>query len=178
MSGAARARPAVPLLERSSGLHNASAALDYLVRMLSLAARRGLHTTVLALQLDEAAQLSAAAVRRAERRLVPALKARLRTHELLAHWAPGAFVVVLPDADIPSALVLASDLRQVAADAGARPGHRGAGGISLSIGVHTRAAHHDTVADWRTLAAEMIIAAQRALDVSAANGPGRIEIEP
>ncbi len=173
-----RARPAVPLLERGSGLPNASAALDYLVRVLSLAARRDFCTTVLALRLEGPAGPSVAALRRLERQLIPVLSPRLRTHEMLAHWGPGAFIVVLPDADTASALVLASDLRQLAADALAQRRKRGHEPPALSIGVHTRTAHHDTVTDWRTLAAEMIIAAQRALDVSTANGPGRIEIEP
>ncbi|WP_334136196.1 hypothetical protein [Tepidimonas sp.] len=174
----ARPPPAQPLLERGSGLPNAAAVLDYLVRVLSLAARRELSTTVLALALDAPEALGAAALRRAERRVAPALVARLRTHEMLAHWAPGSFVVVMPDADTASALVLASDLRQIGADTLGTRRARSPGCHSLSIGVHTRAPAHEGMRDWRTLAAEMIIAAQRALDISTANGPGRIEIEP
>ena len=102
------------------------------------------------------------------RRLAP----RLRAHEMLAHWGPAQFVVVLPDADVPGALVLAEDLRQLASaarDDGLAP-------VSVSIGVHGRRAGAEQ--DLRELAAEMVIAAQRALEATEANGPGRIEIEP
>jgi len=46
----------------------------------------------------------------------------------------------------------------------------------VSIGLHSRRPTPDQ--DLRELAAEMVVAAQRVLEVTQANGPGRIEIEP
>jgi GGDEF domain-containing protein len=167
-----RAPADLPLREGATGLPNRAAALDALTRALSLAERRGLSVTVLFIILDNPATERERA--RAEHTLAQRLVPRLRTHELLAHWAPGAFVVVLPDADLPASLVLASDLRQIAATADDGPPATGAG--SISIGVHSRTPpfRHDL----RELAAEMVIAVQRVLEVTAGNGPGRIEIEP
>lgn len=170
-----RSTPGMPLREAATGLPNRAAALDQLTRALSLAERRGLAVTVLFIALDAAAQQRRADLARSEHALVQRLVPRLRTHELLAHWGAGQLLVVLPDADIASALVLASDLRQLAAapssdaDANAAP-------LSISIGLHSRRPQPEQ--DVRGLAAEMVIAAQRALEVTAANGPGRIEIEP
>ena len=166
-----------PLRRGDSGLPNRAAALDYLVRMVSLAERRGLSVTVLVIALDEV-PASRTALDEAERDVARRLTPRLRTHEVLAHWGPGQFLVVLPGADVPSALVLAGDLRQLAAAPAADgpTARAGDAGRSVSIGVHSRAPRGGQ--DLRALAAEMVIAAQRALEVTQANGPGRIEIEP
>lgn len=167
----------LPLREARTGLPNRAAALDHLPRALSLAERRGLSVTVLVIALDEV-PASRPALDEAERDVARRLSPRLRTHEVLAHWGPGQFLVVLPDADVPSALVLAGDLRQLAA-APATDGptvRAGDAPRSISIGVHSRAPRGGQ--DLRELAAEMVIAAQRALEVTGANGPGRIEIEP
>lgn len=167
----------LPLREARTGLPNRAAALDHLPRALSLAERRGLSVTVLVIALDEV-PASRTALDEAERDVARRLAPRLRTHEVLAHWGPGQFLVVLPDADVPSALVLAGDLRQLAA-APATDGPTARAGDaprSVSIGMHSRAPRGGQ--DLRELAAEMVIAAQRALEVTGANGPGRIEIEP
>jgi len=150
------------------------AALDYLGRVLSLAERRGSTVTVMVVAIDDVAGDRTHDATDAERLIAQRLASRLRTHELLAHWEPGQFLVVLPDADTASALVLASDLRQCAAAAeatGPSPQPR-----SVSIGLHSRRPTPDQ--DLRELAAEMVVAAQRVLEVTQANGPGRIEIEP
>lgn len=167
----------LPLREARTGLPNRAAALDHLPRALSLAERRGLSVTVLVIALDEV-PASRTALDEAERDVARRLTPRLRTHEVLAHWGPGQFLVVLPDADVPSALVLAGDLRQLAAAPAADGPTARAGDPrrSVSIGVHSRAPRGGQ--DLRELAAEMVIAAQRALEVTGANGPGRIEIEP
>ncbi|WP_334155088.1 diguanylate cyclase domain-containing protein [Tepidimonas sp.] len=167
----------LPLREARTGLPNRAAALDHLPRALSLAERRGLSVTVLVIALDEV-PASRTALDEAECDVARRLTPRLRTHEVLAHWGPGQFLVVLPDADVPSALVLAGDLRQLAAAPAADGPTARAGDArrSVSIGVHSRAPRGRQ--DLRELAAEMVIAAQRALEVTGANGPGRIEIEP
>lgn len=170
-----RSAPDLPLREAATGLPNRAAALDHLPRALSLAERRGLTVTVLVIALDGAAQRGGADLVRIERDLARRLAPRLRTHELLAHWGPGQFLVVLPDADVPNALVLAGDLRQLAAAPASAPAS-GDPQPSVSIGLHSRAPQGGQ--DLRELAAEMVIAAQRALEVTGANGPGRIEIEP
>ena len=143
------------------------AALDYLARALSLAERRGGTVTVMVVTVDAAPGGRTDDGEAVEQAIAQRLLPRLRTHELLAHWAPGQFLVVLPDADTASALVLASDLRQCASTA--EP-------CSVSIGLHSRRPRPDD--DVRELAAEMVVAAQRVLEVTQANGPGRIEIEP
>lgn len=175
---ARRARPAdLPLREASTGLLNRAAVLDHLPRALSLAERRGLSVTVLVIALDEP-PASRAALAEAERDVARRLAPRLRTHEVMAHWGPGQFLIVLTDADVPSALVLAGDLRQLATAPAADGLMAGAGESprSVSIGLHSRAPRGGQ--DLRELAAEMVIAAQRALEVTGTNGPGRIEIEP
>ncbi|MDT7927995.1 diguanylate cyclase domain-containing protein [Tepidimonas sp.] len=162
------------LREASTVLPGRLAALDYLGRVLSLAERRGSTVTVMVVAIDGVAGDRTHDATDAERLIAQRLAPRLRTHELLAHWGPGQFLVVLPDADTASALVLASDLRQCAAAAeatGPSPQPR-----SVSIGLHSRRPTPDQ--DLRELAAEMVVAAQRVLEVTQANGPGRIEIEP
>lgn len=157
-----------PLRRGDTGLPNRAAALDYLVRVASVAVRRSGTVTVMVVQADQRHAAALATERALARRLAP----RLRAHEMLAHWGQAEFLIVLPDADVPAALVLAEDLRQLATVA-----HDG--GLlaaSISIGVHGRAPRADR--DLRELAAEMVIAAQRALEATQANGPGRIEIEP
>lgn len=158
-----------PLRRGDTGLPNRAAALDYLVRVASVAERRRCGVAVLVVQADRPLPRPARVL---EQALSQRLPPRLRAHEMLAHWGAAEFVVVLPDADVPGALVLAEDLRQLAA-AGREDG---VPAVSVSIGVHGRAPRADQ--DLRELAAEMVIAAQRALEATQANGPGRIEIEP
>ncbi|MEW6694569.1 MAG: diguanylate cyclase [Pseudomonadota bacterium] len=172
-------RADVPLREGDTRLPNRAAALDQLPRALSLAERRGLTVTLLWIVVDQPSARHDAQ-QRADLDLAHRLLPRLRTHEMLTHWGPGQFLLLLPDADVPSALVLASDLRQLA---GAVPPEGAAdapaaavAATSISIGVHGRRPHG--AQDWRELAAEMVIAVQRVLEITVANGPGRIEIEP
>jgi fumarylpyruvate hydrolase len=162
------------LREASTVLPGRLAALDYLGRVLSLAERRGSTVTVMVVAIDDVAGDRAHDATDAERLIAQRLAPRLRTHELLAHWEPGQFLVVLPDADTASALVLASDLRQSAVTA--EPMGASSAPRSVSIGLHSRRPTPDQ--DLRELAAEMVVAAQRVLEVTQANGPGRIEIEP
>ncbi|NIC41562.1 diguanylate cyclase domain-containing protein [Aquabacterium sp. A08] len=153
-----------------TGLLSRAAVLDALARALSLADRLRHPVTVLFVEIDGFGQrpAGASATDRLEQAVARRLAARMRTHEVLGHWARGQFLAVLPDADVASALVLAEDLHELAPGA--------PGGPSVSIGVHGRAP--SPTAPLHDLTADLVVAAQRALEATVADGPGRIEIEP
>jgi GGDEF domain-containing protein len=96
----------------------------------------------------------------------------VREYDLPGQWDADRFLVVLPDADVGAALVLAQDLR----DAQRHPQPGSAPQASVSVGVHARQPAPREATD--ELALAMVAAAQRALDATRADGPGRIEVEP
>ena len=153
-----------------TGLLSRAATLDALARALSLADRLQHPVTVLFIEIDGFGRHAPDTpdTGRLELAVAQRLAARMRTHEVLGHWARGQFLAVLPDADVASALVLAEDLHELAP--------RDGGGPSISIGVHGRAPN--PTAPLHDLTANLVVAAQRALEATVANGPGRIEIEP
>jgi GGDEF domain-containing protein len=153
-------------------LPDRAAAMAHLVHTLSLAERQGAPVSVLALALDNPPRQQRA-LRRLEAAIESRLLARLRAHESLARWDTVQWLAILPATDVPAALVLASDLRQLVLDTPVPAAHAT---CSISIGLHSRTPQPRQ--DLHALAAEMVIAAQRVLALTAANGPGRIEIEP
>ena len=154
------------LIDRTTGLFNHTAMHDLLARQLSLAERLRRPITVLMVELDTQASTETI------RPLAERLQSRLRTHDVLGRWSDKRFLAVLPVTDVPNALVLAGDLRRLAAEVVAPD----ATGASISVGVHGRELIVGAC-DWSELATEMAGAAQRALDDTVRNGPGRIEIE-
>lgn len=152
-----------------SGLYGRAVLLELLGRELALAARLRHPVAVLMIELDAAhppAELQLLARR---------LAGRVRSYDLLGQWDERRFLIALPDSDVGAALVLAQDL----CDGQAR--HRqeaGAGSpaTSLSVGVHARTPDLRDNSD--ELALAMTAAAQRALDATRSDGPGRVEVEP
>lgn len=152
-----------------SGLYGRAVLLELLGRELALAARLRHPVAVLMIELDAAhppAELQLLARR---------LAGRVRSYDLLGQWDGSRFLIALPDSDVGAALVLAQDL----CDGQAR--HRqeaGAGSpaTSLSVGVHARMPDLRDNSD--ELALAMTAAAQRALDATRSDGPGRVEVEP
>ncbi len=167
------------LRDPQTGLLNQQAMLEALGRTLSLADRLRHPVTVLVVEIDGfaalAARLGPARTGDLERNLAQRMAARVRSHDLLGHWDRGRFLVVLPDADVASALVLVEDLRQMTSS---QPfdvvGEKHA--LTVSIGVHGRTPQPG--APLYDLAPEMVVAAQRALEATPGEGPNRIEIEP
>lgn len=162
----------VPLYDPASGLLSRAAVLEALGRTLSMAARLQHPVTVLFIEIDGHEHHRAQAPERAdtmERTLARQLVGRMRVHDVLAHWARGQFVAVLPDADVASALVLAEDLRTLAQTC-ASPG------VTVSIGIHGRTP--SATQAFHGLAADMVVDAQRALEATVAEGPNRLAIEP
>lgn len=174
-----QAMAGVALRDPHTGLLNQQATLEALGRALSLADRLRHPVTVLVIEIDGftglSARLGPARTGALERALAQRLAARVRSHDLLGHWDRGRFLVVLPDADVASALVLVEDLRQVVC---AQPldaaGEKHA--LTVSVGVHGRTPQPG--APLYDLAPEMVVAAQRALEATPGDGPNRIEIEP
>lgn len=161
------------LLDPHTGLHSQAATLAALARTLSLADRLQHPVTVVIVQIDGYADLLAQApgpTQALERVLADQMAQRVRTYDVLGQWAPGQFLAVLPDADVASALVLAEDLRELARRL------ETPGGVSISLGLHGR--QPTPTQPLHDLTADMVVAAQRALEATSANGPGRIEIEP
>lgn len=161
-----------PLHDPLTHLPSRAALLEALARSLSLADRLQHPVTVLMVEIDGYAALRARqpdAADHLEHTLAQHMAARVRTYDVLGHWARGQFLAVLPDADVASALVLAEDLRECA------PKLAGLG-ATVSIGVHGRRSTPSQRLD--DLTANLVVAAQRALEATVANGPGRIEIEP
>lgn len=169
----------IALRDPQTGLLNQQAMLEALGRTLSLADRLRHPVTVLVVEIDGfaalAARLGPARTGDLERNLAQRMAARVRSHDLLGHWDRGRFLVVLPDADVASALVLVEDLRQMTSS---QPfdvaGEKHA--LTVSIGVHGRTPKPG--APLYDLAPEMVVAAQRALEATPGEGPNRIEIEP
>lgn len=153
-----------------TGLLSRAATLDALARALSLADRLQHPVTVLFVEIDGFGLRAPGTpdTDRLEQTVARRLAGRTRTHEVLGHWARGQFLAVLPDADVASALVLTEDLHDLAKGA--------LGGPSVSIGVHGRAP--TPAAPLHDLTVDMVVAAQRALEATESNGPGRTEIEP
>lgn len=153
-------------------LPSRGATMQALARALSLADRLQRPITVFVVVIDDFGQRLAARpaqARRLEQTLADQMRVRFRTHDVLGQWDRGRFLAVLQDADVASALVVAEDLRQQA------PLAEGLG-ATVSIGVHGR--RSTPTERLHDLAADMIIAAERALEATTASGPGRVEIEP
>ncbi len=154
----------------ATGVYSRAVLLELLAHQLALAARLGYPVALLLVEPDESVGLSRTALRRAlARRLVE----RVRADDLLGHWGEASFLIVLPGTDAGGALVLAQDLRDGLARHGIELDGRLLG---ISVGVHAhqplrREPHEE-------LALTLADAAQRALDATRADGPGRIEIEP
>lgn len=155
-----------------TGLPSQPAMLEALTRHLSLADRLQHAVTVMVVQIDDFAQRLARDPQQAaelERSLGQRMRARVRSHDLLGSWDRGQFLAVLPDADVAHALVLAEDLQKLAVTHVGLP-------CTVSIGLHGKAPGPDL--RLHDLTANMVVAAQRALEATVANGAGRIEIEP
>ncbi|WP_157826817.1 diguanylate cyclase domain-containing protein [Macromonas nakdongensis] len=165
--------PAVePLHDPLTRLPGRAAMLEALARVLSLADRLQHPVTVLMVEIDGFAALrkrQADAADRLEQTLARHMAARVRSHDVLGHWDRGQFLVVLPDADVASALVLAEDLREGALKCTGSA-------ASVSVGVHGRVPRPEL--RLQDFSADLVVAAQRALEATVANGPGRVEIEP
>ncbi len=162
----------VPLYDQATGLLSREAVLETLGRALSLADRLQHPVTVLFIEIDDHdrhRQQAPDQADAAERALARHMASRVRAHDVLAHWARGQFVAVLPDADVASALVLAEDLRTLARAPASL-------GVTVSIGVHGR--EPSPTQSLHGLAAEMVVGAQRALEATESDGPNRLAIEP
>lgn len=152
-----------------SGVYSRAVLLELAGRQLSLAARLQHPVAVLMVQFDG---LHTPAMRQA---LAQRLVARVREYDLLGQWDEGRFLLVLPDSDVGAALVLAQDLCDGQTRHPPQPGAEPQQ-ASVSVGVHARQpALRDASAE---LALAMVAAAQRALDATRADGPGRVEVEP
>jgi len=155
-----------------TGLPSRAATLEALARALSLADRLQRPVTVMMVVVDGFGHRLAAhpaQTRRLEQTLAEQMKVRLRQHDVLGHWDRGRFLAVLQDADVTNALVLAEDLREQAPQAEGL-------GVSVSIGLHARRPSPQNHLHGQ--AADLVIAAERALEATDASGPGRLEIEP
>jgi GGDEF domain-containing protein len=106
--------------------------------------------------------------------LAQRLVARVREYDLLGQWDEGRFLLVLPDADVGAALVLAQDLCDGQNRHPPQPGTEPRQ-ASVSVGVHARQPALRDATD--ELALSMVAAAQRALDATRSDGPGRVEVE-
>jgi diguanylate cyclase (GGDEF)-like protein len=163
--------PEVPLWDALTGLYSHETGLEALTRQLYLADRLGHSVTVLVVAIDAQPHFafSDAVARGVARRLAR----RVRKYDALCRWREGRFLIIACDSDVGGALVLAQDLVEVVS---ASPIEGADGAVSVSVGLHgRRPARPDSVPE---LASTMVAAAERALDTSAAHGPGRIEIEP
>lgn len=162
-----------------SGLYARVLLLELLGRQLALAARLRHPVAVLMVELDEpdhlARQHGRAYLGELQQALAQRLAERVRGYDLLGHWGDHSFLIVLPDSDVGGALVLAQDLRDGLLQR--RLEIRGqTQAASVSVGVHAR--HPDRHENCDELAHAMATAAQRALDSTRFDGPGRVEIEP
>ena len=165
-----RARAAAPAWrDPRSDLYCRAMLLELFGRQLALAARLRHPVALLMVEFD-GAHTPAMSQALAQR-----LAARVREYDLLGQWEAGRFLVVLPDADVGAALVLAQDLCDGQARHPPQPGSEPRQ-ASVSVGVHARqpAPREGT----NELALAMVAAAQRALDATRADGPGRVVVEP
>ncbi len=151
-----------------SDLYCRAMLLELFGRQLALAARLRHPVAVLMVEFD-GAHTPAMSQALAQR-----LAARVREYDLLGHWDEGRFLVVLPDADVGAALVLAQDLCDGQTRHPPQPGSEPQ--ASVSVGVHARQPAPREATN--ELALAMVAAAQRALDATRADGPGRVEVEP
>ena len=156
----------------ATGVYARAVVLELLAYQLALAARLGHPVALLVVEPDEppGSARQRAALRQA---LARRLFERVRADDLLGQWGEASFLIVLPGTDTGGALVLAQDLRDSLARNGIELDGRRFG---VSVGVH---AHQPSGRGRRDELALMLAdAAQRALDATCADGPGRIEIEP
>lgn len=176
----ARRVPARAMCDELTGLPNRQAVLETWARQLSLLERLKRPLTVLLIELDGASQWAERhGGEEAEQHMVQTLaqrmQPRLRTHDYLGRWDAHHFMALLPDTDVASALVLVEDLRQLVAGT---PVSLTAHSVpcTVSVGVHGRVPQAN--GSWHDVAVEMAVAVQQALNLTQANGPNRIEIEP
>lgn len=167
------------LRDALTGLQNQSALLETLAQTLSLADRLRHPVTVLMLEIDSYKQLAAQETPEnmvhVVHTLAQRMRQRVRTHDVLGRWDEAHFFAILPDTDVASALVLVEDLRELCATQAIDVEGRTMT-VTLSTGVYGRSPTE--AKPLHDMAAEMVVAAQRALEATAADGPGRIEIEP
>lgn len=167
------------LRDSVTGLQNQGALLETLAQTLSLADRLRHPVTVLMLEVDGYTQLATqeppATLTQVVETLAQRMRQRVRTHDVLGRWDEAHFFAILPDTDVASALVLVEDLRELCATQTIAAAGR-TFTVTLSTGVYGR--NPTEAIPLHDLAAEMVVAAQRALEATAADGPGRIEIEP
>ncbi len=160
--------PALDWRDPVSGVYSRNMLLELLCRQLSLAARLQHSVAVLVVEFD--GQHTPAMSQALAQRLV----ARVREYDLLGQWDEGRFLLVLPDADVGAALVLAQDLCDGQNRHPPQPGTEPRQ-ASVSVGVHARQPALRDATD--ELALSMVAAAQRALDATRSDGPGRVEVE-
>ena len=160
--------PALDWRDPVSGVYSRNMLLELLCRQLSLAARLQHSVAVLVGEFD--GQHTPAMSQALAQRLV----ARVREYDLLGQWDEGRFLLVLPDADVGAALVLAQDLCDGQNRHPPQPGTEPRQ-ASVSVGVHARQPALRDATD--ELALSMVAAAQRALDATRSDGPGRVEVE-
>lgn len=162
-----------------TGMPNQGALLEALGRYLSLADRMKHPVTVLMVEIDGMDALTQKHGEAAAEQVVLAVSRqvmrRVRSHDMAGHWDAGHFVVVLPDADVGSALVLAEDLREAVARTPVAWADQSLP-VTVSVGVHGQVPTE--ARPLRDLAVEMVVGAGRALENTVADGPNRTEIEP
>lgn len=163
----------------TTGLAARRALLESLARYRALAERMQNPLTVLFIEVDDRelllSRLSVAAQHGLEHGLATRMTERVRAYDQLGRWDRFQYLLVMPQADIASALVLVDDLRQVVASAALQP-PGWSQPLTISVGLHGLhpGRHPDTQAD----AGLLVAAARRALEATAADGPNRIEVEP
>lgn len=178
-SGAMQHASEQPMHDSLTGLPNRAALLEALGRYLALADRLRHPVTVLAIEIDGwpriieefGAQAGPAVVQV----IADRLRARVRAHDVLGRWSETRFLMVLPESDVGSALVLAQDLREALSQQALQIQGQ-ALEVTISVGVHGR-----LPTDTERLqdhAADLAVGAERALEASAPDGPNRIGIEP
>ena len=162
-----------------TGLVARRALLESLARYRALAERMQHPLTVLFIEVDERDLLLARLPLKAQQDLEQALATRMldrvRAYDQLGRWDCFQYLLVMPQADVASALVLVDDLRQVVASAALQPAGWSQP-LTVSVGLHGLhpGRHPEVQAD----AGLLVAAARRALEATAADGPNRIEVEP
>lgn len=163
----------------ATGLVARRAMLESLTRYRALAERMQHPLTVLFIELDDRdlvlARLSTADQDRLEQGLAARMLERVRAYDQLGRWDRFQYLLVLPQADVASALVLVDDLRQVVASAALLPAGWSQP-LTVSVGLH--GLHPGRTPDTQADAGLLVAAARRALEATAADGPNRIEVEP
>jgi len=165
--------------DRVTDLPGRNAMLASLARYCALAERQPQPLTVLFVEVDghEAmqARLPRAESERLERQLAERMAERVRAYDQLGQWGRWQFLLLMPQSDISSALVLVDDLRQVVSDPPLQ-----AGGelqpLTISVGLHGLGSERHS--PHKAAAEALVLAARRALEATAADGPNRIEVEP